>query len=189
MTTQLPLELNVEKYTLDGYAPPLSRSQTLLDLQQHVATTGGRLGWTDEADEAREKLHCSITVLGLDIHDDGSANIYMSDDRFTIAAKLVNWWLKRRGVQVEHREQYDWLIANMPLLNQAARYWRAVEQLGLLRQAEGDLLALQQRIERGRIVAKLLAYEVHQGRKLSDTERQLKWAELSNGLSYETNDR
>jgi hypothetical protein len=194
MSDQLPF-LFSDTYTLEGYVPPFGYSDTLLNLESRRVQTGGRgrihfgVGYDDDEGEPTYELRYSVTVLGVPMpgdHDSayGVNRISQHDDKFTIAAKCVNAFLDNKWMCDKHPEAAKFLKENAKALNQSKRYWSAQEHLKEIAKEKIKLAQMQRKIQRAELVAQLKAFEVLEGRQLSDEERQQKWAEISGGLPY-----
>jgi hypothetical protein len=192
---QLPFQFE-GTYSIDGYTPPFSLQDTLLNLDWKRVQVGGRgsfmgLGVYDDDDDRGEpqyEFRYSITILGHTVHGDHGGNgknaIRQSDDNLTIAAKIANTFLDDKRNETKHPEVWAFLISNAKALNQSKRYWHARTHLAEIAKEEEKLAELQERIKRGKFVAQLKAFEVLSGEALEGEARERKWAEITGGLPY-----
>ena len=188
-----------ETYSIEGYVPHFTYQETLLGLKAtEVQVSGpGRFrgfgAWDEDKEPIRYEKRYSITILGKEVgalHTDdysgGPNAVRQSDSDLEVAAKTANQFLANEWNKKNLPEQWEWLTANAKHLNQSKRYWEARKHLDEIRKVEKEIEMLQRRVRRGKLVAQLRAYEVLEGRKLSDEERKIKWAEISGGIPYET---
>lgn len=156
--------------TLDGIIPPFTRDETLLQYSYRKYRPGRGLGCWDEYDTpAKEIEESAITVAGKRCV--GKMDYYRGSP-IDIVAQLVNEILMSPEPKFVDNTAWKWLKENEIPLKKSFQYWKAMERVNGIKEAEERLKALQYQIRIGKILASVDAVQIHEGRNYNVEERQ-----------------
>jgi hypothetical protein len=177
--------------TLEGYTPEFSREETLLNLeviQRQVSGEGmfrGFGAWDDDDPHyqgpARYEYDHYITVAGFRM----TAQVPYGYDKFDAAAHIAHQFLSNPKNRAEvNAAAFDYLAEHGAGLDRSKRYWKARAHRSEIEQVKAQIRRLQAKVDRAEHLASLYAIEVKQGRRFTETEKAVVWAELTGGESW-----
>lgn len=188
---QLPL-LKRDPVTLDGITPVFGRVESLLgyNVEKVRINSGWGFGPVDHDEvrpEAEYEDRYSLTILGVKIEADlrqgYGVDTYNREMR-DIIPLIANQFLKNKDNEKRYPEVWAFLITNADDLSMSNRYWAAVHHLNKIQNLKDKIKEIETQIEHAGYAASIRAFEIREGRRLTDPERRQLWAEFSGNLPY-----
>lgn len=131
-----------EPVTLDGVVPAFTKEETLLGYEYAKSKIHRGLGWNeDDNGEPREIESWSITVDGKKVH--GKMNFYQGH-KLDIVLAIVNEVLMSPEPKFVDNTAWKWLKDHELPLKQSIRYWKAMQRIDSIKEAERKIQALEQ---------------------------------------------
>lgn len=176
--------------TLDGYSPEFSREEVLLNLEVIQRQVGGEgmfrgFGAWDDDDPhyqgpARYEYDHYITVAGFRM----TAQVPYGYDKFDAAAHIARQFLNNPKNEVTNPLAWAYLTEHGAALDRSKRYWKARAHRSEIEQVKAQIRRLQAKVDRAEHLASLYAIEVKAGRRFTETEKAVTWAELTGGETW-----
>lgn len=158
--------------TLDGFIPPFTREETLLQysFRKYRPSYGfGACYDDDERNPPREIEENSIVV-------DGKKCIgkmdYYRGSHIDIVSQLVNEILASPEPKFVDNTAWKWLKENEIPLKKSFRYWKAMDRVDSIKEYEMKIRDLQRQVRLGKILASVDAVQIHEGRVYDGLEYQ-----------------
>ena len=152
-----------EPVSLEGFVPPFSKEETLLQYAYRKYRPGRGLGWMGDDDDTppNEVEEFSIVVDGKKCF--GKMNYYRGSP-IDIVSQIVSEILAGPELTFGDNAARKWLKENEIPLKKSFRYWKAMERVNGIKEVEKKIQALQQQLQIGRILASVDAVQIHEGR-------------------------
>lgn len=157
--------------TLEGIIPAFTRDEALLGYE-YRRYKPGRFGLgasDDDYDNVPDTEEWSITVAGKKCY--GKMNYY-SGSPIEIVAQIANEILASPEPKFVDNTPWKWLKENEIPLKKSLRYWKAMERVNGIKEAEKKIAHMQREVRIGKILASVDAVQIHEDRVYNVTECQ-----------------
>lgn len=174
-----------EPESLEGYTPEFSQEETLLGYAYEKYEVGG--GFKDfDYDRENPKYAERWSIQPLGVLITGQYNFYQGD-KFDVAAKIANEFLKDAGCRIKNPEVWNYLNTNATGLTNSKRYWKARNHRERIDEKIAERDALTTMITRAEIVHSMFAAEVKDQRNYTREEKDRALTEF-NGEEWKNED-